>query len=146
MTTYSVFVRFRERRRLALCRRIASLDAAIECADNHRRARFHDPDAVFVLEDETGQPVDEARVRATQTAAVPPPKRSGPGLADTFPRAYSARIRDARQHLAEALTELPSAHGSVAVARTTAAIELLVAAEREMERYERLAQPSPDKD
>lgn len=147
MTTYSVFVRFRERRRLALCRRISSLDAAIECAHNHRQARFHDPDAVFVVADETGEPIDEEQVRAAQLAAVvPAPRRVGPGLADTSPRAYSARIRDARRHLAEALTELPSAHGSVALARTAAALDLLVAAEHELERYERLVQPDKDGD
>lgn len=146
-TTYSVFVRFRERRRLALCRRLASLGAAIDCAQSHRRARFHDPEAVFIVSDETGQPIDEAQLRAFELATTTPASHpSGPGLADTAPRAYAARIRDVRQHLAQALTELPVARGGAAIATTAAAFDLLTAAERELERYERLTQRDPPED
>jgi hypothetical protein len=117
-----------------------SLQAAIDCAESHRRARFHDPEAVFIVSDETGQQVDETLCAVALTATSEPSRPNGPGLANTFPRAYSARIRDARQQLAQALTELPSVQGSAAIARADAAFELLTLAEHEMERYERLAQ------
>jgi len=56
--TYSVFTRFR-RSRLALGRGMPTVEVAIAFANRVRQVRFHDPDHVFVVDDETGAVVDE---------------------------------------------------------------------------------------
>jgi hypothetical protein len=126
--TYSVFVRFRDHRRLTLSRRVPTLEAAIACAERYRSARFHDRDAVFIVDDMTGERVDE------QQASAQAPPASG-----EVPSAPGVHIRDARRRLERALEDLPQFDGSAAVKNTTEAIALLTAAEDEIERLERLA-------
>jgi hypothetical protein len=57
--TYTVFARFR-RTRLTLGRALPSLDSALAFARQVRSVRFHDPEHVFVVDDETGETVTEA--------------------------------------------------------------------------------------
>jgi hypothetical protein len=56
MSTYSVFVQFRKDR-LTLRRKIATLEAAIRCAELHRASRMDHADEVFVVADETGEAI-----------------------------------------------------------------------------------------
>ena len=51
--SYSVFARFR-RGRIALGRHLPSLSAALAFASRVAAERFHDPDAVFIVDDHTG--------------------------------------------------------------------------------------------
>ena len=57
-TGVSVFARFR-RTRLTLARALPSLDSALAFARQVRSVRFHDPEHVFVVDDETGETMAE---------------------------------------------------------------------------------------
>jgi hypothetical protein len=56
--TFTVFARFR-RTRLTLGRALPTLEAALGFARQVRSVRFHDPEHVFVVDDETGETVIE---------------------------------------------------------------------------------------
>jgi hypothetical protein len=68
--TYTVFTRFR-RTRLTLGRALPTLEAALSFAKQVRAVRFHDPEHVFVVDDETGE-----------TVAEPPPLAAPPAVPD----------------------------------------------------------------
>lgn len=138
-------MRFRDNRRLSLCKHLPSIESACECAARHRKARFHNPEAVFIIDDDTGKPVDEARALEQEGTlqAAEPTTPFGPGLATTARRNYHERIRDARAQLEQALSALPRASGSTLLANTSAALSILERTERDLANDELLAQLKP---
>jgi hypothetical protein len=59
--TYSVFVRFRSGQRLTL-KRWAPLEVALRFASRVRRERSHQADDIIVVDDASGEAVDEASI------------------------------------------------------------------------------------
>jgi hypothetical protein len=80
--TYSVYVRFGDRRRLALRRRIRSYQEALTYLQAQRELRFHAPEAVFLVDDASGEPVDDQTApRASEAEPcwpAPEPPASAP--------------------------------------------------------------------
>jgi hypothetical protein len=66
---FGVFTRFRGRP-LALARRLPSVEAAFAFADRVRQHRFRDPDAVFVVDERTGQQVQPPCASAVHDGAA----------------------------------------------------------------------------
>jgi hypothetical protein len=97
MQTYSVFVSFRKGR-LALRRKILSLEEAITCAEAHRAARRDRPEDVFVVVDRTGETLSVAAARAAlarhrQMSQFDRLQRAREAAARTTARAIEARER-----------------------------------------------------
>src|SRR5690348_6350508 len=101
-TTYSVFVRFKHRR-LTLARGLASLERAIAFASGLRQQRFHDPEAVMVIDDAKGE--------AVPFTSAPPAAEAVPVAAELEP-AWAAlqqehtAVRDALRIIAGSLRRL----------------------------------------
>lgn len=71
---YRIVVRHRPSR-LTLARGLVGLEAALRRLDDLRAIRFHDRDAVFIVHERTGEPVDELAARAARLdldGAAPP--------------------------------------------------------------------------
>src|SRR5262249_21849309 len=112
--TFGVYIRFRNRRLTAA--RGLSWDEARGFASRLRAERFHEPERVFVLDEQTGATVDDA----TASESVPVPSAE-PVLIDVTANGQAAldqALREARD--AAAKLERAIRHAEALVARMAA--------------------------
>src|SRR5262245_52368378 len=84
--TYTVYVRFRRRGRLAMARAVPSVERAREIVADLRAQRFHGSDDLFIVSDQTGEVVPAKAVKR-------PTKRGPPPSADELRPAADFVIR-----------------------------------------------------